>query len=312
MKQRVYEPRHLAPTKPLAPLTEIANAVVVGQLPRRAAVVATASGLLMSSYVATTGAGERAFAADSEITATIELDAIARYGGDVLGDDALGRHDDEWSLPEGWESVEPDDAPEYAGHDDAADTRDDAAQNDDAGQPAADEYPENDSDYFAVIPGWQVEAAVAETPESVSAEGLAIVVATPAPPPPPPPARHVRGAAVHAKPASAVGNEVLEIAARYVGSPYRWGGTSPAGFDCSGFTQYVFGQLGINLPRSSGAQRHAGTVVSREEAQPGDLVWWPGHVGIFAEGNTFIDSAGPGRTVQFRNMWNSNPTFIRL
>src|SRR5690606_8647698 len=62
---------------------------------------------------------------------------------------------------------------------------------------------------------------------------------------------------------------VVSIAMRYLGVPYVWGGTTPAGFDCSGFTSYVFAQVGIDLPRTSASQRYAGTVVSWAEAQPG-------------------------------------------
>jgi len=113
-------------------------------------------------------------------------------------------------------------------------------------------------------------------------------------------------------PASAVGSAVVEIAARYIGSPYVYGGATPDGFDCSGFTMYVYAQLGIELPRSSAAQRSAGTVVPAEEAQPGDLMWWDGHVAIYAGGNLQIDSSQPGTTVQFREIHRADPTFIRL
>lgn len=113
-------------------------------------------------------------------------------------------------------------------------------------------------------------------------------------------------------PQSVAGNAVLEIAARYVGVPYVSGGTTPDGFDCSGFTSYVYAQLGIDLPRTSSEQRYAGTVVSREDALPGDLVWSPGHIGIYAGGNQMIDSPRPGKTVQFRTIWQSSPTFIRV
>lgn len=114
-------------------------------------------------------------------------------------------------------------------------------------------------------------------------------------------------------PAAAVsGNAVLDIAGRYVGVPYVYGGGSPSGFDCSGFTQYVYAQVGINLPRGSGAQRNAGTVVSRADAKPGDLIWTPGHVAIYAGGNSQIDAPRPGKTIQYRAIWQSNPTFIRL
>lgn len=113
-------------------------------------------------------------------------------------------------------------------------------------------------------------------------------------------------------PASAIGNSVISIASRYVGVPYVSGGASPSGFDCSGFTQYVFGQLGISLPHSSSAQAGYGTQVPASEAQPGDLMWTPGHISIYAGGNTMIDASKPGTVVDFRPIWQSNPTFIRL
>jgi len=115
-----------------------------------------------------------------------------------------------------------------------------------------------------------------------------------------------------APPAAASGSAVIEIASRYVGVPYVYGGTTPNGFDCSGFTSYVYAQVGINLPRSSGAQRSMGTVIPRSQAKPGDLIWTPGHVAIYAGGNTQIDSPRPGKTIQVRSIWQSNPTFIRL
>jgi len=113
-------------------------------------------------------------------------------------------------------------------------------------------------------------------------------------------------------PASAIGNSVISIASRYIGVPYVSGGASPSGMDCSGFTQYVFAQLGISLPHSSSAQAGYGTTVSASEAQPGDLMWTPGHVSIYAGGNTMIDASKPGTVVDFRTIWQSNPTFIRM
>jgi cell wall-associated NlpC family hydrolase len=114
----------------------------------------------------------------------------------------------------------------------------------------------------------------------------------------------------NAVPAAVAGNAVLEIAARYVGVPYVSGGSTPDGFDCSGFVSYVYGQLGISLPRSSGAYYDVGTRVS--EPQPGDIIVSPGHVGIYAGDGLQIDAPRPGKTIQFRGIWQSNPVFVRV
>jgi len=113
-------------------------------------------------------------------------------------------------------------------------------------------------------------------------------------------------------PQSVAGNSVLEIAALYVGVPYVSGGTTPDGFDCSGFVSYVYGQLGISLPRTSAGIKAAGTVISRDEAKAGDLIWSPGHISIYAGGDQQIDSPRPGKTVQFRSIWQSAPVFLRI
>lgn len=152
------------------------------------------------------------------------------------------------------------------------------------------------------------------------------VVTAETPPPPPPPvkvkaaaSRSTARAAVAttaapsaAVPQSVAGNAVLEIAARYVGTPYVSGGSDPSGFDCSGFVSYVYAQLGVSLPRTSSGIKAAGTVISRADAQPGDLIWSPGHISIYAGGNDQIDSPRPGKTIQFRAIWQSAPVFIRI
>jgi cell wall-associated NlpC family hydrolase len=87
----------------------------------------------------------------------------------------------------------------------------------------------------------------------------------------------------------------------YLGSPYRWGGSSPSGFDCSGFTMYVYSQVGISLPHSSSAQYGSGTHVSRSELQPGDLVFFGSpihHVGMYVGNGNMIDAPYTGVSVR--------------
>jgi cell wall-associated NlpC family hydrolase len=106
------------------------------------------------------------------------------------------------------------------------------------------------------------------------------------------------------------GSAVIGEASKYVGTPYVGGGRSPGGFDCSGFISYVYGQLGISLPRSSGAYYNVGTRVS--SPQPGDIIVTPGHVGIYAGKNLQIDAPRPGKSIQFRPIWQSNPVYVRV
>jgi len=106
------------------------------------------------------------------------------------------------------------------------------------------------------------------------------------------------------------GSEIIAYASTFVGTPYRSGGSSPAGFDCSGFVSYVYGHFGVSLPRSSGAYYNVGTRVS--SPKPGDIIVSPGHVSLYAGKNLQIDSPVPGKTIQFRGIWQKNPTYVRV
>jgi cell wall-associated NlpC family hydrolase len=108
------------------------------------------------------------------------------------------------------------------------------------------------------------------------------------------------------------GDAVLRIAARYEGTGYVFGGTTPAGFDCSGFTSYVMRKVGVSLPRTSGAQRAATRRISRSEAVPGDLVFLPGHVGIYAGNGRMWDAPRTGKAISERTIWSSSATFGRV
>src|SRR5689334_12735282 len=79
-----------------------------------------------------------------------------------------------------------------------------------------------------------------------------------------------------------IGDHVARLSLEYRGTPYVWGGTSPSGFDCSGFTRFVYARVGIRLPHSSYAQWDSGRHIPRARLRPGDLVFFAGlsHVGL--------------------------------
>jgi len=108
-----------------------------------------------------------------------------------------------------------------------------------------------------------------------------------------------------------VGQQAVNIAFNYLGITYVLGGASPsAGFDCSGLIQYVYAQLGYSLPHQSGALLGAGYQVTYPE--PGDIVWTPGHVALYAGDGMIIEAWAAGMPVRYTEMWQNSPTFIRV
>ena len=100
-------------------------------------------------------------------------------------------------------------------------------------------------------------------------------------------------------PASKNGASIAAYAQKFIGAPYVAGGTTPAGWDCSGFVQYVFAQFGINLPRTSGAQAGVGVAVpSLAQAQPGDILANGMHAAIYIGNGMVINALNPAQGTQ--------------
>jgi peptidoglycan DL-endopeptidase CwlO len=100
---------------------------------------------------------------------------------------------------------------------------------------------------------------------------------------------------------------VVGIAMQYLGVPYVWGGASPSGFDCSGFSMYVFAQVGVSRPHHAASQYGMGTPVSKDQLQPGDLVFFNGlgHMGIYIGGGQFIHAPHTGDVVKISSLSDS-------
>ena len=106
--------------------------------------------------------------------------------------------------------------------------------------------------------------------------------------------------------------QVVAIAMQYLGVPYQWGGASPStGFDCSGLTSYVYAQIGVSLPHHAASQYQLGLPVSRDQLQPGDLVFFNGlsHMGMYIGGGSFIHAPRTGDVVKISSV--SDPDYLK-
>lgn len=110
------------------------------------------------------------------------------------------------------------------------------------------------------------------------------------------------------------GAQILAVAAKYIGTPYVFGGENPNGFDCSGFVRFVFSQFGLDLPHSVIAQSRLGIIVKAADAQPGDLVILDdlSHDGIYAGNGNFYHAPRPGDVVKLAPIFTPNVFYVRL
>ena len=138
----------------------------------------------------------------------------------------------------------------------------------------------------AVVPSQPIEAAEPAVPPTFA-----------------PPARP--------EPARVIGARVASFAKGFVGTPYRYGGDSPSGFDCSGLVYFVYREVGLSVPRTAAEQRAAVRRVPVESLEPGDLVFFytpEDHVGIYLGGGEFVHAPATGRRVERARL--DSPYFI--
>jgi cell wall-associated NlpC family hydrolase len=115
------------------------------------------------------------------------------------------------------------------------------------------------------------------------------------------------------------GDQVVGLATQYVGARYVFGGASPAGFDCTGFVMWVYGQFGVSLPHNEAGQLGSGPRIGPEDLQPGDVVVFANtyraglsHTGIYVGEGKFVHAADERHGVVVSNLWDGywGPRFV--
>ena len=312
--------RHRKAARPLTPLSDAAPAL------RRGLVVAASSGLALTMITSAANAAggntqslERSAGALGIGPATAKAEALITQNtpievdADVVADadtpatsevatEAPGPSEEELAAQAAAEQAAEQAAAEQAAAEQAqaeqaaaeqAQAEQAAAEQAQAEQAAAEQAAEQAAAEQAAAEqaaAEQAQAAPAVSTEDEAAESTAVPASSAVP--------------------QGVGSDAVAIGSNYLGTPYAWGGGAPGGFDCSGFVSYVYAQMGILLPHQSGDILNSGTVISASEARPGDILWWPGHVGIYAgDGQVLHSTPGPG--VSITNIWGS-PTYLRV
>lgn len=107
--------------------------------------------------------------------------------------------------------------------------------------------------------------------------------------------------------------EAIAFAKQFLGTPYKWGGSGPLGFDCSGLMQYVYRKVGVELPRVSAQQAQAGQRIALDQLKPGDMVGWDNssrnngadHIGLYIGNGQVLHAPRPGDRVKISNLWDT-------
>lgn len=165
---------------------------------------------------------------------------------------------------------------------------------------------------------WRRNLSALPDPSMLRPGQVLSLVAPLAPLPVPQPVRPVPAATDAPEPSPAAKapvsrSGIVGLAEKFIGTPYRWGGKSSAGVDCSGLVYLVLKQAGLtDRYRTSGALREWTTPIKRSEARAGDLVFGPGHVGIYVGDGMMIDAPKPGAKVGLRRVYSTMTSFGRI